>query len=1753
MWKSVVSVCCFPLLASLSTSAAIAQSIIAAPDGTGTLITIDGQTHHIQGGTEAGANLFHSFQQFGLSSGEIANFFSNPSITNIFGRVVGGDPSFINGLIQATPNLYLMNPAGIVFGANASLNVGGDFFATTADRIGFDGGWFNAFGGNDYTSLIGAPNQFAFLSETPGAILNFGDLTSEQGITLLGGTVVNQGTVVSTAGQVAIASVPGARRVQISQPGMLLSVEIPQEQLAAGIKPVDLPVLLTGSRETVDATVQAGDVVIAGTVSGSRVDLYAAGQVTPTDADLIQGDTRVIRFSDTGENPNQAVFIDGRADNPTDLLYGAESGTITQIIERDEDGIAVIGEELSVISDAVGELDSVAIVAEGNQGNFWLGNQWINDENVGNYAAQLQAWGDALSEDAALLLYSCFTALGATGEALVNSLASLTGADVAASVDVTGSANYGGNWDLEYSTGSIEAGNPFTAGTLASWDGKLLTFTVENGNDSGANSLRQAILDANALTGADDIVFAPGVNLITLTSGDLQITDDVTITGQGTNVTVERNTGAGAFRIFSILANDPNSAGDQVTLEDLTIRNGSVSGASGGGIYHVGTTSSTAPETVLTLNNVIVSGNTASGGVSPNIGYGGGVFSRYGSLNIKNSTISGNFASSSGGGVVLKNHIREGKLTIENSTISDNSAFHSSGGISHGSFTELIISDSTISGNSSNSIGGLTIGSGGATLNNVNVLNNVSASGTGGLFGSGVTINNSTISGNIAYSGDSGGISIGSGGAIINNTTISNNSASRYGGGVSLSCSCSTTLTINDSNISGNTAGVRGGGIRVNEGALNLNNSTVSGNTANIGGAGIDTFEGNITLSNYSTVENNQGDGIFSRGGNITLTDSTVSSNSGSGIWASNSGSGISSGEGNITLTNSTVSGNSLGIANSSGDIVLVDSTVSNNTSTTSRAGISNGSGDVTLIRSTVTGNSAANSNGGIFLNTGGTLIVESSTISNNIAGISGGGISLNGANGTITNSIISGNSALYGGGIWSRQSTLTIDNHFGDLNLDVSIDDNHKDLSISSTGSITLTGRGIQTSGNPLTLNAGTTIDTTALTLDSSSDTGGGNITLTANGDINTRNFIAAAFSSGNGGDVTLTSQNGSINTLNGTGSIDTRAGAGNAGTVTLTASGNITTGPINAEATTIGAGGAVTLESGGLVRIDGTVISTLALSEPSSISTAGSAAGGQILIRHAGNTITPFSVGDASTNGTSAAITTGPETISPTQNFWSDYTDQPGIQLLTGDPPPPDPIDPTDPTDPTNPNNSLTSSPTPLDPTEPNTLEPIAGTFPLPERLTTEDLIRKIGAQAGGETVFDPQNGGFTWNLPGEKALGGSVDDIDVLQELVKLDDFLSGDFSTMQAQLATNNAAETADEVANETADENDENQEDDTESIANIRETFKRIQEQTGTVPALVYTLSQPDAVELILITPDNQLFRTVIPEADSTTLRSTIREFRSHITNVRRPNAYVKSAQQLYDWLIRPLEPHLDALDIDTLIFAMGEGLRTLPLAALHDGEQFLVEKYSIGQIPSLSLTNSDYQPLHDAQTLVMGASEFKVLDPLPAVPLEAEAIASLLKGEVHLNAAFTRDNLKKQSRDRPFDIVHLATHAEFKSGNHQESYIQLWGDEQLLPHELREFRWYDDPQVELLVLSACVTAMGDHQAELGFAGLAVQAGVKSAMASLWSVSDAGTLALMSGFYQSLSDPAITIKAEALRQAQLALLRGDNVTNFSHPY
>ncbi|MGB0563401.1 MAG: CHAT domain-containing protein [Spirulinaceae cyanobacterium] len=344
-----------------------------------------------------------------------------------------------------------------------------------------------------------------------------------------------------------------------------------------------------------------------------------------------------------------------------------------------------------------------------------------------------------------------------------------------------------------------------------------------------------------------------------------------------------------------------------------------------------------------------------------------------------------------------------------------------------------------------------------------------------------------------------------------------------------------------------------------------------------------------------------------------------------------------------------------------------------------------------------------------------------------------------------------------------------------------------------------------------------------------------------------------------------------------------------------------------------------------------------------------------------------------------------------------------------------------------------------------------------------------------------------------------------------------------------------------------------------SAANVREMLTTIESQTGSRSVIVYAISNSEGLDLILISGSGKPIRQRVPAATPEQLARTARQFRRTVMSPQRQTAYQKPAQTLYSWLIEPIRADLERLGATNILFSLGPGLRTLPLAALHDGEEFLVEQYSFSQIPSVNLIDSHYQPIHNSAVLAMGRSQFTDNVPLPAVPYELAAIDRQFdQGKTLLNEQFTVQNLQNQSQQH--DIIHLATHSYFEARNPEQSYIQLW-DAHLTFQGLRALSQRRSTPIELLIFSSCETGVDHREAELGFGGLAVQTGAKSAIASLWQVSDTGTLTLMSELYAAFANPEITIKAQALRQAQLAMIQGrvsapahlDHAEDLAHPF
>ena len=325
---------------------------------------------------------------------------------------------------------------------------------------------------------------------------------------------------------------------------------------------------------------------------------------------------------------------------------------------------------------------------------------------------------------------------------------------------------------------------------------------------------------------------------------------------------------------------------------------------------------------------------------------------------------------------------------------------------------------------------------------------------------------------------------------------------------------------------------------------------------------------------------------------------------------------------------------------------------------------------------------------------------------------------------------------------------------------------------------------------------------------------------------------------------------------------------------------------------------------------------------------------------------------------------------------------------------------------------------------------------------------------------------------------------------------------------------------------------------------IAEQLALFSQETGTNPAVVWTVPTEKELYLLLITPNREPIIKTVREASSNLLFK-ITNILYETTNSSLAidsTAYLPPAKLLYKWLITPLEADLKAENIDTLMLCSGPGLRSFPFAMLHDGDRFLIEKYALVRLPAFNLTNISYEKLDRdrLKILAMGISQFPNRPSLPGVETEVSIITpQLIPGKAILNRDSTIENLKLQHQQGEYNLIHLATHAEFNPGSPKNSYIEF-ADSKLSLDQVQQLN-LDNPPVDLLVLSACQTAVGNKQAEFGFAGLFLQVGAKSTLASLWDINDLGTTILMTKFYQSLKSNSLKVKA--LQEAQVAMLKG----------
>ncbi len=302
---------------------------------------------------------------------------------------------------------------------------------------------------------------------------------------------------------------------------------------------------------------------------------------------------------------------------------------------------------------------------------------------------------------------------------------------------------------------------------------------------------------------------------------------------------------------------------------------------------------------------------------------------------------------------------------------------------------------------------------------------------------------------------------------------------------------------------------------------------------------------------------------------------------------------------------------------------------------------------------------------------------------------------------------------------------------------------------------------------------------------------------------------------------------------------------------------------------------------------------------------------------------------------------------------------------------------------------------------------------------------------------------------------------------------------------------------------------------------------------------------------ILTISDGGLITRYESNVDRLTLGKKVLELRQKLET---PNSDIKAlqatSQQLYDWLIKPIEPSIkSAKTPPKLIFALDRVTRYIPMGVLYDGQQYLTQRYPISTILSIETTNTSKSTIgNPTSTNVLALGLSKAVSEFRALPSVNPELASIVQksgiypGQILLDRDFTRSNLSNNLKNR--NILHIATHGKFDPTQPKGSYLVL-GNGDKLP--IADISTLDYSQLDLVVLSACQTALGNPDQDgteiPGISSHFLNNGAASVMASLWSVDDSSTALMMQSFYRNLSQTKP--KNEALRQAQLDLLKLDS--------
>ncbi|NER38499.1 MAG: CHAT domain-containing protein [Oscillatoria sp. SIO1A7] len=1686
------------LIASiLSNSPAQAQSITEASDGTGTKVPPNGSPFDITGGTTSGSNLFHSFEKFGLKAGETAIFHTtSPNVENILGRIVGGDPSIINGNIQVSgsnANLFLLNPAGIVFGANATLNVMGDFTASTANGIGFgNGNWFYATGKNDYTALTASPSEFVFGSGN-GAIINYANLTLNPGsnLTLLGSTVLSTGNLTARGGQITVAAVPNSSLVRVGQPGHLLHLDIdtsstpsiPASNLPA-FTPLDLPGLLTNAGTVGNAT----QVTVN---SGGNVVLTGSG-LSVEDGDLVVNNVRSSSHTNSGGaialSANKNLIAEGNVNAGARPGTGGTGGEIA--LEAQEDVKLKIvtssadsgGGDISIVSHN-GAIDGEAIVSvprsSGNSGDVTLeaeGNITLKED----IAVHIQSQGDA--GDISITSHNgdikidgeIFTHIQSQGDAGDVSITSHNGdikidGEIFTQVEFNGSGN-GGDVTLEAPNGAISINS-------------INADSTEAGNQAGDISIQaQSNIVSNGDIRASGINNAePGNIEITSTEGDLDL--------KRTQARIYEDDSVANAGSITLEATQGDVTTGQLWTDAYYGDGGSITITAGSDIVF------SSPESSYIYARSREQGN----GGDVTLKAGGDIVTNGGSI----TTTS---ANNDGGSVSLTSD--SGSITAD-SIVTNSSGVGDGGSISMTALGDIEFAD-LFSGAFAGNGGDITVTTGGKITVNSGQLYQYFASNCGGAGAVNVQCNPDgtleiTPDGTESHPALTWFL-----GAYTGPITISKPSSSSQSTGSS-SGNSSQTGSSNSSQTGSSNSGQTGSSNSGQTGSSQTGSNSSQTGSGQTGSNSSQTGSGQTGSSNSSQTGSNSGQtGSSQTGSNSSQTGSSNSSqtsSSNSSQTGSSNSSQTETGDSNQSIEGAEVD---LEEGDDTDSIIITVELKDEETGETTQSGsLTFSAEDGTTTFSAKNSNSSSSQSNSttapIEEEDGATAaseesgnIVEERIDNLNIVASpafgQGGEVTLEAGDNIEAGTVVTRPLEIGSGGNISASSSE------GGIDINGQLNSSGRN---DSGGDVTLAAQeDINVSGN---------IDTSSQTRNSPPpDLASLGIALPAE----TEQILNRPNPNATGGDVSINSTAGGVDVSN----IDSFSDTGNGGNVQVAAQNDVATGNINTSSPNVAGSVNLASQSGNVTAGD--------------INALGGVQDGAVTISAPGE----INTGTIQSSNVSINPPAPPAPPSPSNSSV-------GGSLL---PQPSFPVAPTPATVPA-------PSPAP---------ENLAAANPAPVQVIQETPAISNSSDSSVEAIAPPpeivcsQSSCATGinaqqQLPSAIAYSRNITDSNVAANPILniIDPIAALEEGNIEKAVQDIEESFTREYVKSGGKEYPDKPM-----NLTSIRDSLKTISEENENIkPAVIYAYADPKQLGMVMISAENAIAKS--SKAERQDLIDEVELLYSKVKdNNSEKSDYLKAGRQLYEELIKPLEKQLEQQGINTLIFSIDAGLRLLPLAALHDGEKFLIEKYNIALIPSVTLMDTSYVGIKNPRVLAMGADNFpnSGQEDLPFASVEIATITKLLSGQTFLNEDFTLDGLKAARGQEQFPIVHLATHAVFSpelpgeqdkdnQKTKDNNYIQFW-DERVGLEELREVEWYKDSTVELLVLSACETALGDEKAEMGFAGLAIQAGVKSAVASLWKVSDAGTLGLMAEFYQNLNNAPS--KAEALRLAQLAMLRGE---------